>query len=108
MSATAVPAASPSKTSPLARRARGKMLERLARNEAWRDYLLIAGQEPVSEGLRCSYFRAKLATGERQQAWQGIGQGHDRGAGHVNWHRQSFLILPVRPGVGPWPCHGQG
>lgn len=56
---------------PLARRARGKMLERLARNEAWRDYLLIAGKEPVSEGLRCYYYRAKLATGERQQAWQG-------------------------------------
>ena len=48
------------------------------------------------------------AIGLRQQARQGIGQGHGRGAGHVNWHRQSFLILPVRPGVGPWPCHGQG
>lgn len=56
---------------PLARRARGKMLEGLALSGAWRDFLRIAGQEPNSEGLRCYYYRAKLATGERQQAWQG-------------------------------------
>lgn len=60
--------------SPLARRARAKTLERLAAQGAWRDYLMIAEREPVSERLRCFYYQAKLAQGETQSAWQGANQ----------------------------------
>lgn len=60
--------------SPLARRARGKMLERLAANGDWRDFLTISPQEPKSEALRCYYYRARLGVGEHALAWQGAKQ----------------------------------
>lgn len=57
--------------SPLGVRFLGHYLNAAGSRRRWDDFLTAAQREPRSEALRCYYYRAQLAAGEREQAWVG-------------------------------------
>lgn len=57
--------------SPLPNRFLSVYLTTAGRQERWRDFLAVMPREPNSIVLKCYYFRAQLAAGERELAWAG-------------------------------------
>ena len=60
-----------SEDSPLPNRFLSVYLYRAGKDRRWNDFLAVAPQEPNSVELKCYYFRAKLAQGDRLAAWEG-------------------------------------
>ncbi|MEM1113809.1 MAG: transglycosylase SLT domain-containing protein [Pseudomonadota bacterium] len=60
-----------SQDSPLPNRYLGVYLERAGRDKRWGDFLAAMPDEPNSIDLKCYYFRAQLAAGNRDIAWSG-------------------------------------
>jgi len=56
---------------PLPNRLRHTYLSRAGRDGRWRDFLAVSDGEPYDIELKCFYFRALAATGDRAQAWRG-------------------------------------
>lgn len=57
--------------SPLPNRFLSVYLERAGRERRWDDFLQVKPDEPNSIELKCYYFRAQLARGNKELAWQG-------------------------------------
>jgi peptidoglycan lytic transglycosylase len=57
--------------SPLSNRFRRLYLERAGSERRWQDFLALMPEEPNSVELKCYYFRARLATGDKTAAWEG-------------------------------------
>ncbi|MDZ7781869.1 MAG: transglycosylase SLT domain-containing protein [Halioglobus sp.] len=57
--------------SPLPNRFLARYLRDVGREKRWADFLAVHPEEPNSVVLKCYYFRARLAGGEREQAWRG-------------------------------------
>jgi len=57
--------------SPLANRFLGRYLEQAGAAQRWHDLLRVKPDEPNSIALKCYFFRAHLAQGDRNIAWQG-------------------------------------
>ncbi|TXS92817.1 transglycosylase SLT domain-containing protein [Parahaliea maris] len=62
---------SASEGSPLTNRFLGGYLERAGKDRRWDDFLALMPAEPNSIELKCYYFRARLATGFTEPAWEG-------------------------------------
>lgn len=60
-----------SEGSPLGNRFLAGYLNRAGRERRWEDYLAVMPKEPNSLDLKCYYFRAQLATGNKTTAWEG-------------------------------------
>lgn len=60
-----------SEGSPLTNRFLGGYLERAGQDRRWDDFLALMPSEPNSIDLKCYYFRARLATGFTEPAWEG-------------------------------------
>jgi len=60
-----------SEDSPLPNRFLSVYLYRAGKDRRWNDFLAVAPKEPNSVELKCYYFRAKLAQGDRLAAWEG-------------------------------------
>ncbi|MFV8816612.1 transglycosylase SLT domain-containing protein [Haliea sp. E17] len=56
---------------PLSLRFLGNWLRQAGRERRWQDFLAVNAGEPNSLDLKCYYFRARLATGDPQAAWDG-------------------------------------
>lgn len=57
--------------SPLPNRFLSAYLFRAGKDRRWDDFLQLMPQEPATVELKCYFYRAKLATGERDAAWAG-------------------------------------
>lgn len=57
--------------SPLPNRFLAVYLKRAGRDRRWADFLAVKPDEPNSIELKCYYFRAQLAQGSRDVAWEG-------------------------------------
>ncbi|MEZ5572414.1 MAG: transglycosylase SLT domain-containing protein [Halioglobus sp.] len=57
--------------SPLRNRFLTVYLNRLGKDQRWQEFLKAMPTEPNSAGLKCFYFRAQLAQGNEDSAWQG-------------------------------------
>jgi soluble lytic murein transglycosylase len=62
---------SSSADTPLPNRFLSVYLHRAGKQRRWKDYLAVMPQEPNSIELKCYYFRARLAQGDRSAAWEG-------------------------------------
>lgn len=60
-----------SQDSPLANRLLALYLKQAGRAQRWQDFLSAMPEEPSSAELKCYFFRAQLAQGNRDLAWQG-------------------------------------
>ena len=60
--------------SPLPTRFLSVYLRRAGKQRRWADFLQVMPNEPNSAELKCYYFRAQLAQGEKDAAWQGAGR----------------------------------
>lgn len=56
---------------PLPNRLLGAYLDHVGKRKRWDDFLAVMPREPNSVVLKCYYFRARLASGDAAQAWQG-------------------------------------
>jgi len=56
---------------PLPNRFLGTYLRRAGQDRRWADFLAVQPDEPNSVDLQCYYYRARLAAGDTQLAWQG-------------------------------------
>lgn len=56
---------------PLSVRFLGTWLRQAGRERRWADFLAVKPDEPNSIDLKCYYFRARLASGDEQAAWEG-------------------------------------
>lgn len=56
---------------PLPNRFLSVYLHRAGKQRRWQDYLAVMPREPNSIELKCYYFRARLAQGDRAAAWEG-------------------------------------
>jgi soluble lytic murein transglycosylase len=65
--------------SPLPNRFASRYLKEAGRERRWRDFLQVQPDEPESIELRCYYFRARLASGDTDIAWQGAQRLWDHG-----------------------------
>lgn len=57
--------------SPLPNRFSRRYLTRAGEQQRWQDFLQVQAEEPASIDLKCYYFRAKLAAGDTDSAWEG-------------------------------------
>ncbi len=57
--------------SPLALRFLGAYLRAAGKSGRWRDFLQLMPEEPNSIDLKCYFFRAQLARGDKDLAWEG-------------------------------------
>jgi soluble lytic murein transglycosylase len=60
-----------SEGSPLPNRFKAVYLRRAGKDRRWRDFLQVNPDEPNSIELKCYYFRARLAAGDQEAAWEG-------------------------------------
>lgn len=60
-----------SEDSPLGLRFLSRYLDRAGRERRWRDFLALMDEEPNTVELKCYYHRARLATGDREEALAG-------------------------------------
>jgi soluble lytic murein transglycosylase len=60
-----------SEDSPLPNRFLSVYLRQAGRDRRWQDFLAVKPDEPNSIELKCYYFRAKLAEGDKLAAWEG-------------------------------------
>lgn len=60
-----------SEDSPLPNRFLAIYLNQAGKSRRWKDYLAVMPDEPNSLELKCYYFRAKLAEGDKLAAWEG-------------------------------------
>ena len=60
-----------SQDTPLPNRYLGIYLSRAGRDKRWNDFLAAKSEEPNDITLKCYYFRARLATGSKAEAWEG-------------------------------------
>ncbi|CAA0118227.1 Soluble lytic murein transglycosylase [Halioglobus japonicus] len=60
--------------SPLALRFLGAYLRAVGKSERWEAFLQVMPEEPNSTDLKCYFFRAQLAQGNKEQAWEGAAQ----------------------------------
>lgn len=60
-----------SDNSPLTNRFLSLYLRQAGKSRRWQDFLQVMPTEPRSVDLQCYYYRAQLAQGERELAWQG-------------------------------------
>lgn len=60
-----------SEDSPLPNRFLSVYLNQAGKSRRWRDFLAVMPDEPNSLVLKCYYFRAKLAEGDKLAAWEG-------------------------------------
>jgi soluble lytic murein transglycosylase len=60
--------------SPLANRLLGHYLKQVGSTQRWQDFLHAKPDEPNSPELKCYFFRAQLAQGDREVAWRGAEQ----------------------------------
>jgi soluble lytic murein transglycosylase len=60
-----------SRDTPLPGRFLSTYLRQAGRDQRWRDFLQVEPDEPHSVDLKCYFFRAQLARGERETAWEG-------------------------------------
>ena len=60
-----------SQDSPLPNRFLSVYLSQAGKDRRWGDFLAVAEKEPNSVELKCYYFRAKLAQGDKLAAWEG-------------------------------------
>ncbi|MCB1700845.1 MAG: transglycosylase SLT domain-containing protein [Halioglobus sp.] len=65
--------------SPLPNRFSGRYLRQAGKEERWQDFLAVKPDEPQSVDLKCYYFRARLAAGDTQTAWDGARRLWDSG-----------------------------
>ncbi len=65
--------------SPLPNRFSLRYLAQAGRERRWQDFLQVQPDEPASTELKCYYFRAKLAAGEADVAWEGAERLWDHG-----------------------------
>jgi soluble lytic murein transglycosylase len=56
---------------PLANRFLGKYLRASGKRQRWDDFLAARAEEPNSADLKCYFFRAQLAQGDKEAAWAG-------------------------------------
>lgn len=57
--------------SPLANRFLGQYLRAAGQSQRWQDFLQAMPEEPNSGDLKCYFFRAQLAQGNKEAAWAG-------------------------------------
>jgi len=57
--------------SPLPNRFLASYLNQAGKTRRWHDFLVVSPNEPNDIALKCYYFRAQLADGNREQAWEG-------------------------------------
>jgi soluble lytic murein transglycosylase len=60
-----------SAATPLPNRFLSAYLREAGKDQRWRDFLQVMSGEPKSVDLKCYYFRAQLAQGDKALAWQG-------------------------------------
>jgi soluble lytic murein transglycosylase len=60
-----------SQGSPLPVRFLGVYLHQAGKDRRWKDFLAVQSTEPNSVELKCYYFRARLAEGDKLAAWEG-------------------------------------
>ena len=60
--------------SPLALRFLGSYLRAAGKSARWQDFLQLMPEEPNSIDLKCYFFRAQLASGNEDAAWEGAGR----------------------------------
>ena len=65
--------------SPLPNRFTISYLKSAGRDQRWQDFLKVKPDEPASTELKCYYFRARLAAGDTDIAWEGAGRLWDSG-----------------------------
>ena len=65
--------------SPLPNRFLGVYLKQAGKQQRWDDFLQVKPDEPNSIELKCYYFRAKLAAGDTEAAWEGAQRLWDHG-----------------------------
>jgi soluble lytic murein transglycosylase len=63
-----------SEDSPLPNRFLSVYLRQAGKDQRWPDYLQVMTKEPNSVELKCYYFRARLAQGRKDLAWEGAGR----------------------------------
>jgi soluble lytic murein transglycosylase len=59
---------------PLANRFLGAYLRVSGKRQNWQDFLQVMSEEPNSIDLKCYFFRAQLAQGNKDVAWEGAGR----------------------------------
>ncbi len=65
--------------SPLPNRYSNAYLREAGRDERWQDFLAVKSDEPAGVELKCYYFRARLAAGDTDIAWDGASSLWDSG-----------------------------
>ena len=65
--------------SPLPNRFTNAYLRAAGRDERWQDFLAVKADEPDGVELKCYYFRARLAAGDTDIAWDGASSLWDSG-----------------------------
>jgi soluble lytic murein transglycosylase len=68
-----------SEDTPLPNRFLTVYLRRAGKERRWDDFLALMPKEPNSVDLKCYYFRARLAAGDRATAWKGAAELWDYG-----------------------------
>jgi soluble lytic murein transglycosylase len=84
--------------SPLGVRYLGHYLSTAGEQRRWDDYLDAVTAEPRSESLRCYYYRARLAAGDREAAWAGA---------RALWRSGRSVDDTCDPLFGAWRRDGQ-
>ncbi|MEE4143420.1 MAG: transglycosylase SLT domain-containing protein [Halieaceae bacterium] len=65
--------------SPLPNRYTNAYLREAGQDGRWRDFLAVKADEPAGIELKCYYFRARLAAGDTDVAWEGAARLWDAG-----------------------------
>jgi soluble lytic murein transglycosylase len=60
-----------SEDTPLPNRFKSVYLRQAGKDRRWQDFLQVMPDEPNTLELKCYYFRAKLAAGDKMAAWEG-------------------------------------